>query len=51
MVDYRWLMLVAGVVVAACALAMLRRGHAAEPGPGAPDTEAAAARGEQQRPR
>jgi len=49
-VDYRWLMLVAGTVVAACALAMLRRGHTAVPGPGVPDTAAAAAGEEQQRP-
>ncbi|WP_286135398.1 MFS transporter [Arthrobacter sp. UCD-GKA] len=51
-VDYRWLMLVAGTVVAACALAMLRRGHpGAVPGPGVPDTAAAAAGEERQRPR
>lgn len=48
-VDYRWLMLVAGVAVAACSLAMLRHGHTAVAG--VPDTAAAAAPEERQRPR
>ncbi|RAX49670.1 hypothetical protein DQ353_09125 [Arthrobacter sp. AQ5-05] len=50
-VDNRWLMLVAGVVVAACALAMLRRGHTTVPGAEMQDSTAAAGPEEQQRPR
>ncbi|GAA1863361.1 hypothetical protein GCM10009715_08270 [Paeniglutamicibacter psychrophenolicus] len=49
MVDYRRLTLVAGVVVAVCALAMLRRGHTAVAG--AQDTTAAAGAEKQQHPR